>query len=260
MSSVLKKAIQRYWTKNVPGLDTFSRKYSPEQKEFYIEAERYRHKYEPSVIPLIDSFAAKGRLVLEVGCGLGYDTRYISRKGADVIGLDLSVENVRLTMKGMQLLNLNGKGVCADAEHLPFKDDIFDVAYSFGVLHHTPHTEKAIMEIYRILKPEGKCIVMLYHKGYAYYFLLLRYAWKSLLFLQTKEELMSKYDNTPLSKMYSRHDAKKLFYAFKDLKFEVATYGGIQNHVFLKYLWIIFNKANFLMQRFGSFLIIKAAK
>jgi SAM-dependent methyltransferase len=51
----------------------------------------------------------------------------------------------------------------ADAEHLPFDDDRFDIAYSWGVLHHSPDTQRALAEAYRVLRPGGTLKAMLYH-------------------------------------------------------------------------------------------------
>jgi len=262
MAYNLKQNIQQFWTENVPGLDIAYKKYSPQQKEFYITADTHRYKYEKYVLPLIDSFAQGNNLILEIGCGLGSDSRYIAKKGSSVISLDLSPSNVGLTIKGMQLFGLKGRGVCADAENIPFKENSFDVVYSFGVLHHTPDTQKAINEIYRVLKPKGRCVIMLYHKGYAYYLLLLMHPF---LFLKSEmqrkpDKLMSEYDHTPLSKLYSKREIRQLFEKFQDVDIEITTYGGIQNHRFLKYIYKALNKSRFLMSRLGSYLLIRANK
>lgn len=261
MSEVSKKEIQDFWTRNVPGWDVFSKKYSPSQKEFYLEADEFRYRYDDYIPALIDSFASPGLRVLEIGCGLGSDSRSIARRGACLVSLDLSLNNVLLTRTGMRLLGLEGLGgVCADAERLPFKDNSFDVVYSFGVLHHTPRTRQAIEEAYRVLKPGGRCVVMLYHKGYAYYLLLLRYGWKLLLRRFTSESLMSRYDSTPLSKLYSRGEIRDLFAGFRGLKTEITTYGGIQLHPVLRFVYRLLRSCPFLMRRFGSFIIIRGEK
>jgi len=251
-----KKTIQQYWTENVPGLDLSSKKFSPEAKEFYLDADRTRFKYEPYVTPLLDSFAVSGSRILEIGCGLGSDSRYMLKRGAKVISLDLSWRNVYFSLKGIRLFNLDGQGVCADAENLPFCDNSFDVVYSFGVLHHTPGTARAIEEIRRVLRPGGLAAIMLYHKGYAYYLLLLCYGWKNW----DQERLMSKYDHTPLSKLYSKKEIRGLFAGFKEVRVGMDTYGGIQVHPVLKYVHMVLGRNRFLMRRFGSFAIIKAKK
>src|SRR5581483_1576550 len=50
-------------------------------------------------------------------------------------------------------------------EQLDFPDETFDVVYSHGVLHHTPDIQAALREVHRVLKPGGRAIVMLYHRG-----------------------------------------------------------------------------------------------
>jgi ubiquinone/menaquinone biosynthesis C-methylase UbiE len=51
-----------------------------------------------------------------------------------------------------------------DAENLPFAADSFDLGYSWGVLHHTPDTEKAISELVRVIRPGGEIKIMLYNR------------------------------------------------------------------------------------------------
>jgi len=260
MTEDLKKTIQDYWTRNVPGLDLISKEYTPKMKEFYIQTDEDRYKYDSYIPALIDSFAEKGKLVLEVGCGMGTDSRSISRHEADIVSLDLSFDNVAFALKGMQVFDLKGRGVNADAEKLPFKDGTFDVVYSFGVLHHTPDTQRAINEVYRVLKPNGKCVIMLYHKGYAYYALWLLHGYKRLFGLYSQDKFTSQYDSTPLSRMYSKKEIRDIFSNFKGLDLSMTTFGGAQRHPVLKYVHALLHKSKFLMSRFGSFIIIRGEK
>lgn len=260
MVDKFKKDIKNYWTKNVPGLDVVSAQYSPEDKEFYLAADAHRYKYDAYIPALLDSFAQKGRRVLEIGCGMGTDSRYISKKGCNITSLDLSYDNVLYATKGMRLFQLNNTGVNADAENLPFKDNSFDVVYSFGVLHHTPDTQKAINEVKRVLKPKGQAVIMLYHKGYAYYMLLLMHGYKKIFGLYNQDKLMSKYDATPLSRLYSKKEIARIFRDFRNLEISVTAFGGTQAHPVLKHVHRALTGSKFLMQRFGSFLIIKAEK
>jgi len=52
----------------------------------------------------------------------------------------------------------------ADAEHLPFESNTFDLGYSCGVLHHTPDTEASIRELVRVVRSGGEIKIMLYNR------------------------------------------------------------------------------------------------
>ncbi|HAH20380.1 MAG: hypothetical protein A2Y00_08820 [Omnitrophica WOR_2 bacterium GWF2_43_52] len=256
---VHKKNIQKYWTDNVPGLDKGG-KSAKIGMQFFKKIDNYRLQNEPYVIPLIETLSkSKGRL-LEVGCGLGADLRNFAGRGMSTVGVDLSFNNVKLTKKGLEFYKYNGNVVNSDAENLPFKEASFDAYYSFGVLHHTPDTAKAIAEAYRVLKKGGKCIVMLYHKGYAYLYINVFYGFKRL-FTSENKLISNYYDSTPLSKMYSKKDAYRLFRNFKNVSFDVTTFafGGVDVNSKLKKVHHLL-KNRFLMERLGQFLIIKAEK
>ena len=255
-----KKDIREFWQKNAPGIHPVGPLHSPDTREFYTAVDSLRYTYEANVADIIGSFVREKSTVLEIGSGLGSDSRLMARAGARTVSMDLCFGNISMTLTGMRLLGLGGAGVCADAERLPFKDNTFDVVYSFGVLHHTPDTEAAIREAYRVLKKGGRCIVMLYHKGYAYYALLARDGWRRLFLRQSFERVTSRYDHTPLSKMYSKKQALRLFSLFGRADIEMTTYGGIQQHPWLKFVWKALHGSKFLMDRFGSFAVIRAVK
>src|SRR5215831_1986718 len=83
---------------------------------------------------------------------------------ADYTGVDLTEAAIDLARRRFQLFDLPGSFRPADAEHLDFPDQSFDLVYSHGVLHHTPDTAGAVKEIHRVLRPRGRAIVMLYHR------------------------------------------------------------------------------------------------
>lgn len=107
---------------------------------------------------------------LEIGCGMGTDALQIAKKGIEVTAIDLTDEGIRLAKDRFSLNNYSADLRIADAENLPFEDTYFDIVYSFGVLHHIPDTQKAINEIYRVLKPGGEAYIMLYNKISLNYF------------------------------------------------------------------------------------------
>jgi SAM-dependent methyltransferase len=85
------------------------------------------------------------------------------RNGAVATGVDLTERGVALTRERVALEGFTADVRQADAEHLPFESNTFDIVYSYGVLHHSPHTVRAISEVYRVLKPGGTALIMVYH-------------------------------------------------------------------------------------------------
>ena len=103
--------------------------------------------------------------ILEIGCGIGTDGAQFAKAGADYTGIDLTEAAIDLARRRFAVSGLNGEFRVSDAEKLGFPGDSFDLVYSHGVLHHTPDIEAAVSEIRRVLKPGGRALVMLYHRG-----------------------------------------------------------------------------------------------
>lgn len=101
--------------------------------------------------------------VLELGCGIGYQSAMLAQIAGKVIATDLPDEDLQSHAPGMlqaQLLHRqlnidNVELVGCSAEDLPFEDNSFDLVYSSHVLEHIPDQNKALSEIYRVLKPGG---------------------------------------------------------------------------------------------------------
>ena len=111
----------------------------------------------------------KDKLVLDVGCGMGRFSEIAVSEGANLIGVDLSF-SVDVAIKNIGMRN-NVNFVQADIFRLPFKEGIFDLVYSFGVLHHTPDCRGAFTSISKLVKPKGKLVIFVYssyNKGINY--------------------------------------------------------------------------------------------
>jgi SAM-dependent methyltransferase len=104
----------------------------------------------------------RGKLVLDVGCGMGRFAEVVTRWGARVVGVDLSVA---AEVAARNLADRAFVAMQADVFALPFAPESFDYIYSIGVLHHTPDCEKAFKALPQYLKPEGSIAVWLY-SGY----------------------------------------------------------------------------------------------
>ena len=104
----------------------------------------------------------KGKLVLDVGCGMGRFAEVATRWGAQVVGIDLSAA---AEVAARNLRNREFVAFQADVFRLPFAPATFDYIYSIGVLHHTPDCERAVKALPQYLKPGGQLAVWLY-SGY----------------------------------------------------------------------------------------------
>lgn len=261
MDSIKKKS-QEYWSRLPPGANYPSKDVPYGSKEFYQSADRKRYQLDPYFPTLAESLKCDGKDVLEVGCGLGSDSRLFASLGGRVVSVDLSVSNARHAKHGFETCGLNGTVIVSDAEHLPFKDASFDIVYSLGVLHHTPDTQHAVNEVHRTLRHDGRALVMIYNKGLAYYWILLVYGVLRFELLRTKitQMLSKRYDGAPLSQMFSRKQARGLFSKFSEQKITCVNFGVIQEHPILRILWKIYRTFPLLERLLGSFLIIEARK
>jgi 2-polyprenyl-3-methyl-5-hydroxy-6-metoxy-1,4-benzoquinol methylase len=108
----------------------------------------------------------KGKLVLDVGCGMGRFAEVATRWGARVVGIDLSAA---AEVAARNLADREFVAMQADVFALPFAPESFDYIYSMGVLHHTPDCEKAFKNLPQYLKPGGGIAIWLY-SGYNKWF------------------------------------------------------------------------------------------
>ena len=102
----------------------------------------------------------RGRLILDVGCGMGRFSDVASRWGARVVGIDLSraVDAAQRNIGRRENVNI----IQADIFELPFRDETFDLIFSIGVLHHTPSTKAAFDRLPRLLRKDGKIAIWVY--------------------------------------------------------------------------------------------------
>ena len=103
----------------------------------------------------------RGKLVLDVGCGAGRFLDIVTRWGGRGVGIDYSfaVDAAQDTLGRRR----NADVIQADVFALPFKDDVFDIIFSIGVLHHTKDTRSAFLRLPRHLKDGGQIAVWLYY-------------------------------------------------------------------------------------------------
>jgi ubiquinone/menaquinone biosynthesis C-methylase UbiE len=251
----LKERVRAFWQANPCG--TKFADAAPGTRRFYELVEEHRYDKEWHIPAAADFAGTRGLRVLEIGCGLGTDGAQFAKAGADYTGVDLTEAAVELAKKRFELFNLPGTFRTADAENLDFADESFDVVYSHGVLHHTPDTARAVREVHRVLRKNGRAVVMLYHRNsynYRVNIRLLRRGGVQLLrwnagmrlihkltgepvdslreharklrearnrHLSAEEFLSQNTDGAgnPLARVYSRREARELFKDFAEVRF-----------------------------------------
>ena len=102
----------------------------------------------------------RGQLVLDAGVGAGRFAEIVSSKGGHVVGVDLS-EAIDAAYENIGR-RPNVHLVQADIFALPFRDGAFDMAYSVGVLHHTPDPAAAFARVAAAVRQGGALAVYLY--------------------------------------------------------------------------------------------------
>ena len=99
----------------------------------------------------------QGERLLDAGSGTGIFTRAFVERGADIVGLDISLAMLcRALDKGAVLA---GRGVVADMGRLPFADGSFDKTVSVAALEFVTDEKQAVAELFRVTRPAGVVVV-----------------------------------------------------------------------------------------------------
>ena len=247
-----------FWTAYQPGMRFSSAAVG--SVDFFDEVEAHRYALEPHILDIVQFERWRGLDVLEAGCGIATDGVRFARAGARYVGVDPSHTALSLARRRFTLESLPGELVEGSVTSLPFPDQTFDLVFSHGVIHHIDNTERAVTELNRVLRPGGTALVMVYHRHSLNYYvniLLLRRLAVALLLIpqahralapltpETPELLAAhrrllqrhgrRYltdrqlfvnNNTdgpgnPLSKVYSRAEAKQMLIDFNDVRIEL---------------------------------------
>lgn len=156
--------------------------------------------------------------VLDVGCGNGYVLSRYAKEGAEVYGIDVTQTGIELCRRRFALNSLDGNFLVGSAEDLPYPSNTFDVVCSMGVLHHTPDTERAVGEVFRVLKPGGRLIVMFYHRNSAKRRVNL--VLRRMIQFKSMQKLVNEVDGrgNPKGDVYSEDELRRLLRCFANLE------------------------------------------
>jgi ubiquinone/menaquinone biosynthesis C-methylase UbiE len=207
--------VRRYWDARPCNI-----RHSPKpvgSKEYFDEVEARKYLVEPHIPAFAEFERWSGQRVLEVGCGIGTDAINFARAGAKLTAVDLSGESLRIAQERAEVMGVADRirFVQADAERLTSAvagEEPYDLVYSFGVVHHTPHPERALAEIRRLVAPGGTLKLMVYH----------RRSWKVFWIVAVQgrgrfwktDELVAEHSEaqtgSPVTFSYTRHGGREL--------------------------------------------------
>ena len=137
-------------------------------KEYFDEVEARKYLVEPHIPAFAEFERWKGKRVLEVGCGIGTDSINFARAGAQLTAVELSGESLRIAAQRADVMGVADRirFVQGNAEELTsvLDDGPYDLVYSFGVVHHTLHPDRALAEMRALMAPGGTLKLMVYHR------------------------------------------------------------------------------------------------
>jgi ubiquinone/menaquinone biosynthesis C-methylase UbiE len=110
---------------------------------------------------ILDLVVPSGPLdALDVGCGTGFLSLELSRRGHRVVGVDLAPTMLELAGQKAQAQGLAVRFEAADAENLPYPAGSFDLVISRHVLWTLPHPQAAVDDWLRVLRPGGRLAII----------------------------------------------------------------------------------------------------
>lgn len=164
--------VRGYWNRRPCNVRHSSKE--PGTRNYFDEVEARKYFVEPHIPRFAEFGRWRGKRVLEIGCGIGTDTINFARAGAAVTAVDLSEESLALARRRAEVYGLADRIAFAhaNAEELPgaVAPEPYDLVYSFGVIHHTPHPERVLAHVRDYLAPGGTLKLMVYN----------RWSWKVL--------------------------------------------------------------------------------
>lgn len=228
-------------------------------KEYFDQVESRKYFVEPHIPAFAEFDKWKDKEVLEIGCGIGTDSVNFARAGAKLTVIELSEQSLEIAKKRFALYGLDANFIQCNAENMTqyLGNKTFDLVYSFGVIHHTPHPELIFNEIEKVLKPDGELRVMLYSK----------YSTKNFMIVLGLSQPEAQY-GCPIANTYSESEIIKLLSAFE-------VYSCVKDHIFpykipeykkfiyeKRFPWNIMPEGmfRFFEKNFGWHTLIKAKK
>ena len=197
--AILEK-IRSYWNEHIHDLAIVAHPVGT--PGFFKDLEEYRFEKLCYLPRVVDFSGYKGKRVLEVGCGVGIDLVRFAQNGAIVTGVDLAPQSIALAERNFKHYGLSADLRVMNGEALEFDDGEFDMVYAHGVIQYTANAQKMVDELYRVLKPGGEFIGMLYN----------RRGWLNYMSKVFKVDL--EHEDAPVLEKYTIGEFKKMLSQF----------------------------------------------
>jgi len=184
--------------------------------EYFNEVSNKKFFVEPHILDFTDFTSWDGKKVLEIGCGLATAGIEFAKSGADYTGVELSEESLYLARKRFEVYEQDGKFYSGNAEELSsfVPVETYNLIYSFGVIHHSPHPEKIISEIKKYMNKDSVLKIMLYAKD----------SWKNYMIDAGFDQPEAQY-GCPIANTYTKQDVVELLDGYDVVSIE-------QDHIF----------------------------
>jgi ubiquinone/menaquinone biosynthesis C-methylase UbiE len=205
------EAVHEYWNSHTLGLQYVTdRNLEVGGAEFFAHIRPWMNPYKfPWIMERIEQEAAvlKGRHLLEVGCGMGYDSLEFLKRGVRVTATDLTPRAVNLSRRHFEIEGVQAEEVrMANVLDLPFERNTFDAVWANGVLHATGDTARAIREVRRVLKPGGRAIISHFYRKPSWMYVLHRWG---------RENIEHKEEDPPVNEFLTEQEILGMFDGFE---------------------------------------------
>jgi ubiquinone/menaquinone biosynthesis C-methylase UbiE len=203
-------AVRQYWDSHPLGLQYIRDKsIAVGSPEFFVHIRPWMNPYKfPWIMARIERQAARlqGRHLLEIGCGMGFDSLEFLKRGVRVTATDLTPAAVNLARRHFELEGVTPEDVRVEnVLALSFDDNTFDAVWANGVLHATGDTRQAIKEVRRVLKPGGRAIISHFYR---------KPSWMYLLSRLGRENIEYKEEDPPVNEFYREDEILAMFEGF----------------------------------------------
>ena len=185
-------------------------------REYFDEVADKKFFVEPHIKSFSNFNEWNGKRVLEIGCGLATVGINFASHGANYTGVELSEESLDLAKQRFDVYNMKGEFYSGNAEELSsfIPVETYDLIYSFGVIHHSPHPEKIISEIKKYMNGDSTLKIMLYAKD----------SWKNYMIESGLDQPEAQY-GCPIANTYTKDDIVELLDGYDIISIE-------QDHIF----------------------------